>query len=972
MLNATLATSLAGAQRYYTTLSQGDYYLLGREVVAMWRGQAAAMLGFAPGTRVTKAAFEAALAGSHPITGDKLVQRLRKDRRPGTDLTFSCPKSVSLAWAINGDERIIAALQAAVHETMALDVEPLVCRRVRAGKQVASTDRKRTGNLLYADFLHLTSRPVDGLVDCHLHVHAFVPNVTFDNGVCYAAELEEVMRQLPALQAKFEARLARRLEQELGYEVVAVQFRQSRRVKTGWELAGIDRSTIEKFSTRTTQIEAYAEAHDVVDPEAKGRLGAKTRQKKESGVAIEWLRSEWQARLSPGERASFGALQQRAIGRREVAMEEGVRAAAAVRFALDHHLYRSSTVERHVVIGTAVAQGLTLAPEAIEAALTTAEGTILCAQEVRGERREYVTTHAILAAERQMIAYVRDGRGTRRPLASTEHRFQRDWLNDQQKAAVRHVLTSKDAVLGITGGAGTGKTSLMEEAVAAIEANGKPVFVFAPSTGAREVLQAKGFPAAETVEHLLRNETLHPRLHGGVLWIDEAGLLDVRAMNGIFAIAAAHDCRVVLSGDSRQHGPVRTGESLRLLEREAGLSVARVELIQRQRGQYKQAIELVSRGHEVVDPQTGQTGLAAGMELLDRLGKIRELQGADRHAALADAYLQATAAGKSTLVIAPTHAEGEAVTREIRDRLRAAGAIGTEETSFLQLRSLNLSEAQKGQAASYAANSEAAGGADSGRSSADLILQFHQNAPGFVRGERYRVHHNEAGLPYLLPAADPKRNSVPKPIPFDAADRFEVYAAEAVRFAPGDRIRFTLGGKSQGGQQRISNGRLDVVKKIDRHGALVLESGLVIAPQYGHLDLGFVVTSQAAQGKDCDVALVAIGRESLPAVNLRQIYVSSSRGREDLVVFVDDKEAVFRAIQSAGEQLSATELVSAPTRAAEPAQRMQVARQRAFIDRVRDWWRTHVAHPALGPALGSAQRARTATPYGPTPSLSRS
>ncbi len=208
-------------------------------------------------------------------------------------------------------------------------------------------------------------------------------------------------------------------------------------------------------------------------------------------------------------------------------MEEGVRAAAAVRFALDHHLYRSSTVERHVVIGTAVAQGLTLAPEAIEAALATAEGTILCAQDVRGERRDYVTTREVLEAERRMIAYVRDGRGTRLPLGRPQHIFTRDWLNEQQKAAVRHVLTSKDAVCGVTGGAGTGKSSLMEEAAAAIEANGKRVFVFAPSTGAREVLQEKGFPAAETVEHLLRNETLHPKLQGAVLWIDEAGLLDV-------------------------------------------------------------------------------------------------------------------------------------------------------------------------------------------------------------------------------------------------------------------------------------------------------------------------------------------------------------------------------------------------------------------------------------------------------------
>jgi hypothetical protein len=48
----------------------------------------------------------------------------------------------------------------------------------------------------------------------------------------------------------------------------------------------------------------------------------------------------------------------------------------------------------------------------------------------------------------------------------------------------------------------------MEEAAEAVRGHGKEVFVFAPSTGAREVLQQKGFDRAETVEHLLRNEKL--------------------------------------------------------------------------------------------------------------------------------------------------------------------------------------------------------------------------------------------------------------------------------------------------------------------------------------------------------------------------------------------------------------------------------------------------------------------------------
>ncbi|WP_283434817.1 relaxase domain-containing protein [Neorhodopirellula lusitana] len=54
------------------------------------------------GTDVTKEQFDALLQGKHPVSGDAMTQRNRKDRRPGMDLTFSVLKSVSLDWAING------------------------------------------------------------------------------------------------------------------------------------------------------------------------------------------------------------------------------------------------------------------------------------------------------------------------------------------------------------------------------------------------------------------------------------------------------------------------------------------------------------------------------------------------------------------------------------------------------------------------------------------------------------------------------------------------------------------------------------------------------------------------------------------------------------------------------------------------------------------------------------------------------
>ena len=356
MLIATQAQSIEGTEKYFdTVLTRGDYYT-GQEINGTWNGKGAGILGLEIGSDVTKEQFKALLAGYHPITGQQLAQRLRKDRRPGVDLTFSVPKSISAVWGINRDDRLLTALRDTVQETMAKDVEPLMCRRVRSGDKASSRQRAKTGNLIYADFLHKTSRPVDGQVDPHLHIHAFVMNYTTDGEKHYAAEMEEIIRQRPSLQAKFEARLARKLKFELGYDVEKTQFLQGGKLKAGWEIKVIDRSTIEKFSTRTEQVEAFAEEHGITDAAEKAKLGVRTREKKDKGVSIDQLHEEWLSRLTKKERETFEALKVGAIGSRGDA-SESQRVATALRYALDHHLYRQSTVEKHAVAGTALEHG---------------------------------------------------------------------------------------------------------------------------------------------------------------------------------------------------------------------------------------------------------------------------------------------------------------------------------------------------------------------------------------------------------------------------------------------------------------------------------------------------------------------------------------------------------------------------------------------------------------------------------------
>ncbi|QDU80733.1 Multifunctional conjugation protein TraI [Polystyrenella longa] len=946
MLTMTQAKSITGTEKYFdTVLTQGDYFCSDAEVNGTWNGKGAAILGLSSGSVVTKQEFKALLSGNHPVTGKKLVQRLRKDRRPGVDLTFSIPKSVSLVWAINRDETILDALREAVKETMTRDVEPLMCRRVRAGDKAASKERVQTGNLIYADFLHKTSRPVNGQVDAHLHIHAFVMNQTSHAGKHYAAELEEIFRQRLSLQAKFEARFARILHHKLGYEVEKVRFLQSGRMKAGWEIKRIDRATIEKFSSRTQQIESFAEEHGIAEPAAKGKLGVRTREKKERGSTVEQLREEWVSRLTLQEQETFQSLRDRNKAENQ---DKAATVEASLRYALEHHLYRQSTVEKQTVIGTALEHGLTLLPEELEAALQT-ETILHGSQEIRGAKRDFITTREVLDAETRMIGFAREGRGTRMTMARKEHQFKRDWLNSAQKNAVRHVLNSRDTVMAVTGGAGTGKSSLMEEAAEAIRSNGKEVFVFAPSTGAREVLEEKGFENAQTVEHLLRNEKLHSELKDQVLWIDEAGLLDVRAMNGIFAIAKQQNARVVLSGDTRQHASPRRGEAMRLLEAKAGLDIARVETIQRQKDRYKKAVELISQGHTIVDPQRGLSGMVAGFDLLDRMGKVKEIGADQRYDVLAKQYLKSLKKKQSTLIVAPTHAEGRAVTEHIRERLRKKGAIGLESVEFSRLQSLNWSEAEKSEASSY--------------DQAGLVVQFHQNVKGgYKRGERYRVCRDTEGKAALTPL----QGGPLKPIPREVASRFEVYEEVQTRFSVGDKIRFTLGGKATDHKRRISNGRLDEITGFDRHGDLKLKSGMTVSRHYGHWDLGYVVTSHASQGKDRDVAIAAIGSQSLPAVNAKQFYVTVSRGREEVTIYVDDKAAVRRAIQNAGEQLTATEMMQGTPSPIMKAARQQHQRQRFLLDRVHQWWR------ARFPNRERSQTQSNNIPFQSSPELSRS
>src|SRR3984893_7498957 len=211
MIRISQQDSAVGAKRYYAT---ADYYTEGQELVGSWGGKAASRLGLS-GT-VDKFSFERLCDNLDPRTGTPLTVRTRSERTIGYDFTFSVPKSVSLLYAMHGDQTILDAFRASVDETMR-EIEAEMKTRVRRKGQ--DTDRT-TGNMVWAEFIHTTPRPVDGLPDPQLHAHVFTFNTTWDDMEerWKAGQFRELKRDAPYFQAAFRVRLAGKL-QELGFGV---------------------------------------------------------------------------------------------------------------------------------------------------------------------------------------------------------------------------------------------------------------------------------------------------------------------------------------------------------------------------------------------------------------------------------------------------------------------------------------------------------------------------------------------------------------------------------------------------------------------------------------------------------------------------------------------------------------------------------------------------------------------------------
>ena len=859
MLRIHLSQSVSSAKHYFDEELQHDYYDRG-SAPAKWFGKGAEMLGL-EGV-VSREDFHLLCDNKRPDNGEKLNPRNNAVRRPCYDFTFNCPKGVGLLFSVLSEERVLTVFHEAVHETLSYIEEDLHVR-VRKGGIV---DTRKTGNCIGSLFTHFEARPVDGISDPALHLHAIIQNSSFDHveKKFKAGEFFPVIRDAVYYEAIFHSRLAEKI-QKLGYGIENRPF--------SFEISGIGEENLRLFSRRTTEIEALGRKLGIsADAKAMSKLAAVSRKKKQSGLSGAERDAEWRERFDwSALDLEFGERSQPVTSPRE-----------AVDLAIGHLFERKSVVSGRRILAEAMqcSLGCTSLEDIVREVKAHPE---LLFRAIDGVT--YGTTRAVLHEEQSILQFLTDTRGTEIPMLAW-YREKSDALDSDQKGAVEAVMRSRDRVVCISGRAGSGKTTMMSTCVAAMEKVGMGVAVFAPSSAAaHQVLKDEGFANSETIQQLLINPKLQEEVKGKVLWIDEAGLLSSTDMFKLTKIATAQNARLVLSGDFFQGKSVERGDSFRQICESLLVTVRETRSVYRQRNAaYKSAVTALSIGDA-----------ESAMDILDEMGAIREVGNfEDRFKMAAKEFVESLDQHRSVLAVSPTHLEGRLLTQEIRNQLRSVGKLDTKEVACPVYRSRNLTEAQQAQTHHYRKGD---------------VIRFHRKDDhGFARGDLAKiVDTNEQGV-FVRKAGEEQLHQ----LPFDSASRFAVFEEAVVNLASGDLVRVTRNTKSAAGK-KLFNGSIHRITSMSGDGTVTLDDKHQISTDEGFLELGYLRTSHSAQGSTADKVIISQSGLSFDAASLEQFYVSVSRGRDAIAIFTDNRDGLLNSVRDPSHRMLATELGSWPS-----------------------------------------------------------
>jgi conjugative relaxase-like TrwC/TraI family protein len=676
------------------------YWLEHPELAGRWLGRGAEALDI-DGVAVSEMQFDRLFgAGRHPLTGQAFGRGWEPESEravAGFALTFSPPKSVSVLWAIAGQDvaqEIGAAQDEAVRAAIAyLEDHAAFTRRGKAGVIQVDTD-----GLTAAAFVHRTSRAGDP----QLHTHVLVANKVRakDDGRWLSLDGSELYRSQKAAGLLYKAALRAELSRRLGLEWSAVDANGIA------EVVGVPEELCSAWSARRAEVLDLAALLVAEREAALGRslsageraevhqLAAYRSRAPKAGVEepTDVLRARWR-----GEAVSFGYAPESwlssVFGRRRRLERVSVDASKLVDQALATLEERQATWTRADVVevvstllppttygdaertrrrieslvdsvladGRALSVAAPLAPE-LAASPRRADG--MATVQHHGSVR--FTTRANLAREALVLQTAAEGIDAGLGVVGKDvarRAIEAAGLGRDQAAAVEALLTGGERIICVVGPAGVGKSHLLSAARAGWEAAHHEVRGLAPSARAAAVMDEeagiKSDTLAKALAEIKRGRSLGPRC---VVVVDEASMATTADLAALVGHVRAAGAKLVLVGDDHQLGAVGAGGLFATLV--ADREPLELSTVRRFSAAWERAASLRLRA-----------GDRAILPVYARHGRVL---GGSREAmidAAFSAWATARATGRSVVVMAADHETVDALALRARAALVSAGQV---------------------------------------------------------------------------------------------------------------------------------------------------------------------------------------------------------------------------------------------------------------------------------------------------------
>jgi len=580
------ASSAASSAAYYTKyLTQAP-----GEVPGVWMGAQADALGLVG--NVDGDQLQALLAGLDPVTGRSLgralTDRTTSDGRvvkavAGFDATVSAPKSLSVLWALTGDDRLLECHDVAVRAVVEAFERWAATTRVRSGGGRLHLD---TVGLSVAGFRQTTSRLDDPQIHTHLVVSA---KVQTEDGRWMALDARVLKQHQRTFGGLYQSVLRSEVTAKFGVGWEAIVNGQA-------EITGLDPELLAAFSKRAAQVDVETDARIGEFEAREGRApsrferaaiereaAADTRVKK-TGTAAAELRTAWRK-----EATDLGHTPRSVIdtvntaGRTQPEPAKTTVAEIVTALSERKSVWHDLDVLREVTDRFQPRRGIPgerwsgvldrgldkvleacvgLDPDSADSAASEvsrrSDGRSVWIEPVAPRW----SSQQVIDQELDLLAWTLAAQGLE---PSPSQSIERGHLDVVQAAAAAEVA-GRDRLVVIIGPAGAGKTSMLTAAIDDLHAQGRPVFGIAPTAKAARVLEEETGIRTDTLAKLLHE---HARDGGPrpewrlkrwtTVIVDEAGMVSTPDLWRLTDLAQRLELRVVLVGDPHQLQAVARG-----------------------------------------------------------------------------------------------------------------------------------------------------------------------------------------------------------------------------------------------------------------------------------------------------------------------------------------------------------------------------------------------------------------------------